>query len=52
LSVIWSWDSFEYFHSAKSSGSNGLLVWKHTSDGSPENSWWGSVMYMTSSWVG
>ena len=52
FSVIWSWNSFEYFKSTKSWSSNGSFMWKHTSDSSPENSWWSSVMYMTSCWVG
>ena len=38
LGVVWSWDSFEYFQSTEGSGSDGLLVWKHSSNSSPENS--------------
>jgi hypothetical protein len=38
FSIIRSWDSFEDFESAQSSGTDGLLVWQHTSDGSPGHS--------------
>ena len=50
--VVGSGDSFEDFQSAESSGTDGLLVGQHASDGSPEHSGGGSIMYVTSGGVG
>lgn len=51
LGIVWGWDSIENLDSSQSGSSLGSLVWQHTSDGSPEDSGWGSVMVETSLWV-
>ncbi len=52
FSIIRSGDSFEDFQSAQSGSTDGLLVWEHTSDSSPEHSWGSSVMDVSSVGVG
>lgn len=49
--VVGGGDTFEAFHSGKSSSTSLCLVGKHTSDGSPEDSGGSSVMGVTSSGV-
>eukprot|EP01015_Nassula_variabilis_P004342 TRINITY_DN1301_c0_g2_i1.p1 TRINITY_DN1301_c0_g2~~TRINITY_DN1301_c0_g2_i1.p1 ORF type:complete len:311 (-),score=58.99 TRINITY_DN1301_c0_g2_i1:10-942(-) len=49
--IVWWWASFENFKSSQCLCSSFSFVWNHTSNGSPNNTTWGSVMVWTSSWV-
>lgn len=48
LGIVWGWDSIENLESSQSGSSSSSLVWQHSSDGSPEDSRWGSVVVQTS----
>ena len=52
LLVIWSWDTIEDLQSLKGCLTSGGLVWEHSTNSSPENHRWGSVVKRASSWVG
>lgn len=50
--IIWEGDTFEDLQTSESCGTLRGFMGEHSSDGSPEHTGWGLVMFETSSWVG
>jgi len=50
--VIWEGDALEHSESTECVGTNGFLMWEHTTNSLPKDARWGPPVFVSSAWVG